>query len=76
NDLIAAGAEPRYFPDYIAPGKNAPAKLAPVVAGVAEGGVQAGCGLIGGETAEMRGMYGEDDYDVAGFAVGIAEPYQ
>ncbi len=61
---------------YIATGKNEPAKLEQIVAGVAEGCVQAGCGLIGGETAEMPGMYGEDDYDLAGFAVGIAEKSQ
>ncbi|WP_303972462.1 phosphoribosylformylglycinamidine cyclo-ligase [Streptococcus merionis] len=76
NDIIAAGAEPLYFLDYIATGKNVPEKLEQVVAGVAEGCVQAGAGLIGGETAEMPGMYGEDDYDLAGFAVGIAEKSQ
>lgn len=73
NDIIAAGAEPLYFLDYLAAGKNDPAKLEQVVAGIAEGCVQAGAALIGGETAEMPGMYGQDDYDLAGFAVGIAE---
>lgn len=76
NDIVAAGAEPLYFLDYIATGKNKPAKLEQVVAGVAEGCVQAGCGLIGGETAEMPGMYGPDEYDLAGFAVGVAEKSQ
>ena len=76
NDIIAAGAEPLYFLDYIATGKNEPAKLEQVVAGVAEGCVQSGAALIGGETAEMPGMYGEDDYDLAGFAVGVAEKSQ
>lgn len=76
NDIVAQGAEPLYFLDYIATGKNIPARLEQVVAGVAEGCVQAGAGLIGGETAEMPGMYGEDDYDLAGFAVGVAEKSQ
>ncbi|HEO4857941.1 TPA: phosphoribosylformylglycinamidine cyclo-ligase [Streptococcus agalactiae] len=76
NDIIAAGTEPLYFLDYIATGKNNPVKLEEVVSGVAEGCVQAGAALIGGETAEMPGMYGEDDYDLAGFAVGVAEKSQ
>ena len=76
NDIVAQGAEPLYFLDYIATGKNIPARLEQVVAGVAEGCVQAGAALIGGETAEMPGMYGENDYDLAGFAVGIAEKSQ
>ncbi|MGG5368925.1 phosphoribosylformylglycinamidine cyclo-ligase [Enterococcus sp. AZ196] len=76
NDIVAQGAEPLYFLDYIATGKNVPARLEQVVAGVAEGCVQAGAALIGGETAEMPGMYGVDDYDLAGFTVGIAEKSQ
>lgn len=76
NDIVAQGAEPLYFLDYIATGKNVPVRLEQVVAGVAEGCVQAGAALIGGETAEMPGMYGEDDYDLAGFTVGIAEKRQ
>ena len=76
NDIVAAGAEPLYFLDYIATGKNEPAKLEQVVKGVADGCVEAGAGLIGGETAERPGMYGEDDYDLAGFAVGVAEKSQ
>lgn len=76
NDIVAQGAEPLYFLDYIATGKNIPDRLEQVVAGVAEGCVQAGAALIGGETAEMPGMYGEEDYDLAGFTVGIAEKSQ
>lgn len=73
NDIIAQGAEPLYFLDYIATGKNVPERLEQVVAGVAEGCIQSGVALIGGETAEMPGMYSEDDYDLAGFTVGVAE---
>ena len=76
NDIIAAGAEPLYFLDYIAIGKTKPEKLEQVIAGVAEGCVQAGAALIGGETAEHPGIMPEDDYDIAGFAVGIAEKSQ
>ena len=76
NDIIAQGAEPLYFLDYIATGKNVPARLENVVAGVAQGCKEAGAALIGGETAEMPGMYSEDDYDLAGFAVGVAEKSQ
>ena len=73
NDIACAGGEPLFFLDYIACGKNDPALLEQVVSGVADGCVQAGSGLIGGETAEMPGMYDEDEYDLAGFAVGVAE---
>ncbi|MGX7196590.1 phosphoribosylformylglycinamidine cyclo-ligase [Enterococcus olivae] len=76
NDIVAQGAEPLYFLDYIATGKNIPERLEQVVAGVATGCVQAGAALIGGETAEMPGMYDEEEYDLAGFAVGIAEKSQ
>lgn len=76
NDIVAQGAEPLYFLDYIATGKNIPARLEQVVAGVSEGCIKAGAALIGGETAEMPGMYNDNDYDLAGFAVGIAEKNQ
>ncbi len=76
NDIVAQGAEPLYFLDYIATGKNVPERLEKVVAGVADGCLQAGAALIGGETAEMPGMYDESEYDLAGFAVGVAEKSQ
>ena len=73
NDVICAGAAPLFFLDYIAVGKNVPEKVAAIVSGVAEGCVQAGCALIGGETAEMPGFYQADEYDLAGFAVGLVD---
>src|SRR5690606_21812730 len=73
NDIIVQGAEPLYFLDYVALGKADPAKIEAIVSGVAEGCVQAGCALIGGETAEMPGMYDENEYDIAGFVVGACE---
>jgi len=73
NDIACAGGEPLFFLDYIACGKNYPEKIATIVSGVAEGCRQAGAALIGGETAEMPGFYAEDEYDLAGFAVGIAD---
>ena len=73
NDIACAGGEPLFFLDYIACGKNYPEKIALIVKGVAEGCRQSGAALIGGETAEMPGFYPEDEYDLAGFAVGIAD---
>ena len=73
NDVICCGARPLFFLDYIACGKNVPEKIASIVAGVAEGCVQSGAALIGGETAEMPGFYPEDEYDLAGFAVGVVD---
>ncbi len=73
NDVICCGAKPLLFLDYIACGKNVPEKIAAIVAGVAEGCVQAGCALVGGETAEMPGFYPEDEYDLAGFSVGVVD---
>lgn len=73
NDIICCGAKPLFFLDYIAVGKNFPEKVAAIVSGVAEGCVQSGASLIGGETAEMPGFYPEDEYDLAGFAVGVVD---
>lgn len=73
NDIICCGAKPMFFLDYIAVGKNYPEKVATIVSGVAEGCVQSGCALVGGETAEMPGFYPEDEYDLAGFSVGIVD---
>jgi len=73
NDIICCGAKPLVFLDYIAVGINHPEKIAAIVSGVAEGCVQAGCALVGGETAEMPGFYGPDEYDIAGFSVGVVD---
>lgn len=73
NDVVCGGAKPLFFLDYMALGKNVPEKVAEIVSGVAEGCVQAGCALVGGETAEMPGFYPVDEYDLAGFSVGIVD---
>ncbi len=73
NDVVCCGAKPLFFLDYIAVGKNVPEKVAEIVKGVADGCIQSGCALVGGETAEMPGFYPVDEYDVAGFCVGIVD---
>ncbi|MDD6312905.1 MAG: phosphoribosylformylglycinamidine cyclo-ligase [Firmicutes bacterium] len=73
NDIICCGAKPLFFLDYIACGKNVPERIADIVSGVAEGCVQSGAALIGGETAEMPGFYPQDEYDLAGFSVGVVD---
>ena len=73
NDVVCAGGEPLFFLDYIACGKNIPEKIATIVKGVAEGCKQSGCALVGGETAEHPGLMEEEEYDLAGFAVGIVD---
>ena len=73
NDIICCGAKPLFFLDYIACGKNYPEKIASIVSGIADGCVQSGCSLIGGETAEMPGFYPVDEYDLAGFSVGVVD---
>ncbi len=73
NDIVCCGAKPQFFLDYVAVGKNVPERVAQIVGGVAEGCVEAGCALVGGETAEMPGFYPEDEYDLAGFSVGVVD---
>ncbi len=73
NDVLAQGAEPLFFLDYVAVGHNEPAKIEAIVSGVAEGCRQAGCALVGGETAEMPGMYADGEYDIAGYTTGVVE---
>lgn len=76
NDVLAQGAEPLFFLDYVAVGHNVPEKIEAIVAGVAEGCRQAGCALVGGETAEMPGMYAHGEYDIAGYTTGVVERSQ
>jgi len=76
NDIICCGAKPLFFLDYIAVGKNKPERVAQIVSGVAKGCVEAGCALVGGETAEMPGFYALDEYDIAGFTVGLVDRSQ
>ncbi|HOJ09059.1 MAG TPA: phosphoribosylformylglycinamidine cyclo-ligase [Clostridiales bacterium] len=73
NDIVCSGAEPLFFLDYIAVGKNRPERVAEIVKGVSEGCIMSRCALVGGETAEMPGFYSEEEYDIAGFAVGIVD---
>lgn len=73
NDVICCGAKPLFFLDYLAVGKNYPERIAQIVSGVADGCVQSGCALVGGETAEMPGFYPTDEYDLAGFSVGMVD---
>ena len=73
NDVLAQGAEPLIFLDYVAQGKTIPAKVEAIVSGIAEGCRQANCALVGGETAEMPGMYENGEYDIAGFTTGVVE---
>ncbi len=73
NDIVCCGARPLFFLDYVAVGKNVPERVAQIVGGVAEGCVEAGCALVGGETAEMPGFYPEDEYDLAGFSAGVVD---
>ena len=73
NDIVCCVARPLFFLDYVAVGKNVPERVAQIVGGVAEGCVEAGCALVGGETAEMPGFYPEDEYDLAGFSVGVVD---